>query len=92
MGKNLLSPYSASKSLEIKEKQERVSKANEALIFVNKLAAESGTWIQQRFLFWKLSENDWCENNILHFKIWFVNRDKKLRTQEKLVEIFFLRK
>ena len=42
---------SASKSLEIKEKQERVSKTNEALIFVNKLAVESGTSIQQRFLF-----------------------------------------
>ena len=83
---------SASKSLEIKEKQERVSKTNEALIFVNKLAVESGTSIQQRFLFWKLSENHWFENNILHFKIWFVKREKRLLTQENLVEIFFFRK
>ena len=46
-----MSPNRSSKSLEIKEKQERVSKTNEALIFVNKLAVESGTSIQQRFLF-----------------------------------------
>ena len=43
MGRNFMSPNSASKSLEIKEKQERVSKTNEGLIFVNKLAVESGT-------------------------------------------------
>ena len=39
---NFLSGNSASKSLEIKQKQ-RVSKTNEALIFVNTLADESGT-------------------------------------------------
>ena len=44
-----MSPNSVSKSLEIKEKQERVSKINEALNFVNKVAVESGTWIQQSF-------------------------------------------
>ena len=43
MGRNFMSPNSASKSLEIKEKQERVSKANGALILVKKFAVKSGT-------------------------------------------------
>ena len=36
MRRSFLSPNGASKSLEIKEKRERVSKTNEGLIFVNK--------------------------------------------------------
>ena len=43
MRRNFLSPNSASKSLEINEKGERVSKTNEALILVNELGVASGT-------------------------------------------------
>ena len=39
--RNSLNPCSGYKSLEIKETHERVSKTNEELIFVNKVAIES---------------------------------------------------
>ena len=47
--RNSLNPNSGSKSLEIKETQERVSKSNEELIVVNKVGLQSGTSVQQRF-------------------------------------------
>ena len=47
--RNSLNPNSGSKSLEIKETQERVSKTNEELIVVNKVGLQSGTSVQQRF-------------------------------------------
>ena len=49
-----LNPNRASKSLDIKETQQRVSKTNEGLIFVNKFVAERGTRVQQRSPSWKL--------------------------------------
>ena len=48
--RNSLNPNSASKSLEIQDKQETVSKTNEELLVANKVAVESGTWVQQKFL------------------------------------------
>ena len=47
--RNSLNPNSGSKSLEINETQERVSKTNEELIVVNKVGLQSGTSVQQRF-------------------------------------------
>ena len=41
--RNSLNPNSASKSLEIQEKQETVSKLSEEVIVANKVAVESGT-------------------------------------------------
>ena len=51
---NSLNPSSASKSLEMKGKQEIVWKTNDELIVVNKVAVESGTWAQQKFPWTKL--------------------------------------
>ena len=47
--RNSLNPSRASKSLEMKGKQEIVWKTNDELIVVNKLTVESGTWAQQKF-------------------------------------------
>ena len=52
--RNSLNPSSASKSLEMKGKQEIVWKTNDELIVVNKVAVESGTWVQQKFPWLKL--------------------------------------
>ena len=54
MRRDSLNPNSPSKSLETKETQQRVSKTNEGLIFVNKFVAERGTRVQQRSPSWKL--------------------------------------
>ena len=51
---NSLNPNSASKSLEMKGKEQIVWKTNDELIVVNKVAVESGTWVQQKFPWLKL--------------------------------------
>ena len=52
--RNSLNPSSASKSLEMKGKEQIVWKTNDELIVVNKVAVESGTWVQQKFPWLKL--------------------------------------
>ena len=52
--RNSLNPNSASKSLEMKGKEQIVWKTNDELIVVNKVAVESGTWAQQKFPWTKL--------------------------------------